>query len=512
MTPRLLPIFWMLVPGWMLAPAILAQPTISGVVNAGTYGTTLDTRLSPGVLASITGTGFTAGSPLAAASVLVYGLPAPIIGNPTATSMTVQFPYNLPVGLFNLVVTVGTQQSQPFAVNVAAYAPAYIQFGGAPFADANSNPFTPGHPANPGRQVTAYMTGLGATLPGATPGQVPTTPLQTMATPTITVGGKSATVNFCGLSTIVGTYQVLFTVPPDVSAGNQPVVFTIGGFTAPAFPLATTLGISDVGAISNGATFQVKDAPHGAAPNSFISVFASNIPNSDTANTLFPATAYQSLSVLFNNKAAPLYFVLGSTNQINLVLPSELPETGSVNVNVQNATGPSAIFTLTMASTDVGIFALPDPSNANRRNGAVLTANTAWRVMPASMAAALGLPACTGLPAAALCGQPASVGDAIQIYFTGGGKATPNGDPTKSPLATGSVAPLDGSVIYNTVQTPTLTIGGVSAQVLFSGIAPGNAGLYQVNAVIPAGIASGDNVPMVLTLGATSDTATIAIR
>jgi uncharacterized protein (TIGR03437 family) len=211
------------------------------------------------------------------------------------------------------------------------------------------------------------------------------------------------------------------------------------------------------------------------------------------------------MSVFFNNKPAILYFVFGSQNQINLVLPSELPETGSVNVNVQNSIGPSAIFTLTMAPTDVGIFLLTDPNNENRRNGAVLTANTAWRVMPAGMAQGLGLPPCTGLPASALCGQPAAVGDAIQIYFTGGGKATPA-------LASGSVAPADGSVIYKTVLTPTLTIGGVKTQVLFSGIAPGNAGLYQVNAVIPPGVASGDDVPIVLTFGATSDTATIAVK
>jgi hypothetical protein len=49
-------------------------------------------------------------------------------------------------------------------------------------------------------------------------------------------------------------------------------------------------------------------------------------------------------------------------------------------------------------------------------------------------------------------------------------------------------------VIYKTVQTPTLTIGGVAAQVLFSGVA------------------SGDDVPIVLAFGATSDTATIAVK
>jgi uncharacterized protein (TIGR03437 family) len=418
------------------------------------------------------------------------------------------------VGSFNVLVSAGNQTSQPFAVNVTAYAPAYILFGGAPFQDGSFNPYTTAKPATPGKQVVAYMTGLGSTTPPVDAGQAVSAAAPTTATPTMTVGGKAATVNFCGVAVgnPGGTYKVTFTVPPDVSAGNQPVVFSIGGVAAPPAILTTSLGVPDVGAITNGATFQAKDSTHGAAPNSFVSVFASNMPNSDTANTLFPATAYQNLSVFFNNKATPLYFVFGSANQINLVLPSELPETGSVNVNVQNGTGPSAIFTLTMAPTDVGIFSLPDPSNANRHNGAVLTANTAWRVMPASMAKALGLPACTGLSAAALCGQPAAVGDALQIYFTGGGKATPNGDPAKSPLATGSVAPADGSVIYKTVATPTLTIGGVAAQILFSGIAPGNAGLYQVNTVIPAGVASGDDVPMVLTFGATSDKATIAVK
>jgi uncharacterized protein (TIGR03437 family) len=493
---------------FIVTGVVFAQPTITGVQGIGRS----DNLISPGDLVVITGTGFT---PASSVSVLVYQLPAPVVGTPTSSLMTVQFPYGFPAGPYpmGLLVSAGGQQSQPFPLNISSYAPGYIQFGGAPFADANFNPITTAKPATPGKQVTAYMVGLGSTTPFATAGQSPSAPAPTTATPTITVGGKFATVNSCALSSnIVGAYQVVFTVPPDVSAGNQPVVFTIGGVAAPPAILPTSIGVPDVGAITNGATFQAKDATHGAAPNSFVSVFASNMPNSDTANTLFPATAYQNLSVFFNNKPAPLYFVFGSANQINLVMPSELPETGSVNVNVQNGTGPSAIFTLTMAPTDVGIFSLPDPSNANRHNGAVLTANTAWRVMPASMAKGLGLPACTGLSAAALCGQPAAVGDALQIYFTGGGKATPNGDPTKPPLATGSVAPADGSVIYKTVATPTLTIGGVTAQILFSGIAPGNAGLYQVNAVIPAGVAAGDDVPMVLIFGGSSDTATIAVK
>jgi uncharacterized protein (TIGR03437 family) len=58
------------------------------------------------------------------------------------------------------------------------------------------------------------------------------------------------------------------------------------------------------------------------------------------------------------------------------------------------------------------------------------------------------------------CGQPAGAGDYIQIYVTGLGRATPGGDPNGKVLPTGSVAPADGSVLYQTVQNPTVTIGG----------------------------------------------------
>jgi uncharacterized protein (TIGR03437 family) len=48
--------------------------------------------------------------------------------------------------------------------------------------------------------------------------------------------------------------------------------------------------------------------------------------------------------------------------------------------------------------------------------------------------------------------------------------------------------------------------------VAFSGIAPGFAGLYQVNVTVPAGVPAGDDIPVTITIGGASDTATIAIR
>ena len=60
--------------------------------------------------------------------------------------------------------------------------------------------------------------------------------------------------------------------------------------------------------------------------------------------------------------------------------------------------------------------------------------------------------------------------------------------------------------------TANVTIGGVNAMVSFSGLAPGFVGLYQVNAVVPTGLASG-NQAVVITVGdSKSNSALLPIR
>jgi uncharacterized protein (TIGR03437 family) len=270
--------------------------------------------------------------------------------------------------------------------------------------------------------------------------------------------------------------------------------------------------------VENAANYQVNSSAYGVAPNSFISVYASNLGTASGSN-LFPNTSFQGIEVLFNGTPAPLYYVNGapaglSNGLINLGVPSNLGTSGTAAVTVQTYAGTSANYTLNLAPFDVGIFRLSaDPAHPN--NGAITIANSQWLVMPASTAAVYGLRACTGLSPATLCGQPAHVGNSIVIYFTGGGLATPNGSPSGQPLASGSVAPVSGNPLYETVQTPVVTIGGVTvpaSQVTFSGIAPGTAWEYQINTTIPAGVATGDSVPVVVTFGSSSDTVTISVQ
>jgi uncharacterized protein (TIGR03437 family) len=58
-----------------------------------------------------------------------------------------------------------------------------------------------------------------------------------------------------------------------------------------------------------------------------------------------------------------------------------------------------------------------------------------------------------------------------------------------------------------------VTIGGLSAIVSYSGLAPTLVGLYQVNALVPAAAAPGNAVPVTIAIGGIgSNTVTIAVQ
>jgi uncharacterized protein (TIGR03437 family) len=100
-------------------------------------------------------------------------------------------------------------------------------------------------------------------------------------------------------------------------------------------------------------------------------------------------------------------------------------------------------------------------------------------------------------------GAPAHAGDTIVLYCTGLGPVNPG--------VTDGSAP--GQQLSRTTSTPNLTIGGQSAQVNFSGLTPGFAGLYQVNAVVPSGTQTGATVPVTLIIDSqTSPLTTMAIE
>jgi uncharacterized protein (TIGR03437 family) len=98
--------------------------------------------------------------------------------------------------------------------------------------------------------------------------------------------------------------------------------------------------------------------------------------------------------------------------------------------------------------------------------------------------------------------NPASAGAVVSIYCTGLG-------PVNVPQTDGVPAPLD-QLVY-TDSTPAVTIGGENAEVVFSGLAPGSTGLYQINVVVP-NVPAGTQPVTVTLLNVASNTTTLAVQ
>jgi uncharacterized protein (TIGR03437 family) len=100
---------------------------------------------------------------------------------------------------------------------------------------------TTSNPASAGQVLSLYATGLGPVSPAIKTGQL--TPVGTLYNTTnqatVTVGSANASVSFAGLApNFVGLYQINFTVPAGLAAGDQSLVLGVGNITSPPLPLA----------------------------------------------------------------------------------------------------------------------------------------------------------------------------------------------------------------------------------------------------------------------------------
>ncbi len=469
-----------------------AQVVVTSVLNGGDTSK----NLCPGLEVIILGSNL--GAFGAQSTITVGGEQAQIIQNGSGTVFAV-LPADLSVGPTTLTVSYNGQTSAPFPITLTAYAPAIAQVNSAYFfptcqcfgSPINNQPpgINAANPAAPGSQVGAFLVGLGA---------------NPVPMPVVTVGGQTAGgVTEQSDGDNPGYYDVLFNVPNGLAAGPQSVIVSVAGVAASARTLYVGAALPSISAIENSATGTLESTSHAAAPNSIVSIYASNAGNTTAIPSSYPTTSVEGVQVLVNGTAVAIYALAPASGQINVQLPSELSTAGTATVAVETGSGTSSNFTIALGPADVGIFRIPSAAYPN--NGAIQIAGTVWDAMPAALAASLGLSTCAGLSNTTLCGQPAMPGEDIIVYWTGGG-------PTNPSLPTGQIAPADGSTLYMTTQTPTVTIGGLPAHVSYSGITPGSAGEYQANVTIPATVTTGDQVPLVMSIGSSSDTVTLAIQ
>jgi uncharacterized protein (TIGR03437 family) len=200
--------------------------------------------------------------------------------------------------------------------------------------------------------------------------------------------------------------------------------------------------------IVNGAGAPL--APAAVAPGSIISIYGSKFNSSPgthagglSATSAPLPSSLGGTQVLINSRLAPLYYV--DSTQINAEVPWEVA--GASYLTVQVIVN-ELVSNLSMAA---------------------LAANA-----PGISVVTHGL---DGSPVSS--SQPATPGEYLTIYATGLG-------PVTNPPPSGAAALV--KPLSTTLLTPVLTIGGISASVIFSGLTPGFSGLYQVNAQVPNGV------------------------
>jgi uncharacterized protein (TIGR03437 family) len=229
-----------------------------------------------------------------------------------------------------------------------------------------------------------------------------------------------------------------------------------------------------VGAVLNAASYLL---PGFVAPGTMVSIFGSGLANGQQSvfTTPFPTTL-QGAKFTVRGVSMPLFYA--SDGQVNGIIPIGIPANERDQLIVVRDTTVSTPVDLLVADVDPGMFST---NQAGTGQGAILIAGTPQIAGPAT---------------------PATVGQYLSIFLSGMGTVS-------NPPADGS--PSTGDSL--TTLTPTVTIGGTPATVSYSGLAPGNVGLYQVNVQIQQGTPTGDAVQVVVNLGnGISNTVTVAIK
>jgi uncharacterized protein (TIGR03437 family) len=225
-------------------------------------------------------------------------------------------------------------------------------------------------------------------------------------------------------------------------------------------------------AISNGGVVSAASFAANAplAPGGFTSIFGSNFAAGlNSASSLPLGTMLGGTQVVIAGEQMPLLFT--GSGQINAIIPYDIAPNTTQQLIVQQDLALSLPEAITLAPAQPGVFT-QDQSGAGIGVIVVVQAD--------------------GTQFEADSSHPASAGDALVIYCAGLGAVKPL-------VAAGSAAP--ASPPAKTSNTVTVTIGGEAAQVLFAGLAPGFAGIYQVNVVVPSGITAAPKAPVIITAG-----------
>ena len=227
--------------------------------------------------------------------------------------------------------------------------------------------------------------------------------------------------------------------------------------------------------VTSAASFFPAGSP--VSPGEFIALFGTGLAgDTETAPPPYPSTL-NGVTVLINNIPAPLRSV--SATQINCLVP--YATAGSMaTIVVQNGTASSNAVTVPLAPTSPSVFSV---NQSGTGLGAVLHAD--YTAVSAS--------------------KPAAAGETVLVFLTGMGTVDP---PVPDGTAGGS------NPVSNTTASPiNALVAGAPATVVFSGLAPGFPGLYQMNVTLPSALPVTGNARLAIqTTNALHEQVDIAVK
>ena len=252
-------------------------------------------------------------------------------------------------------------------------------------------------------------------------------------------------------------------------------------------PLAGSVSVTgqvatnpNVPAVASGGVLSSGDYSSSPALGLLVSIFGTALADGQAqAGSLPLPQQLGSTIVQISNEQLPVLYV--NENQINVLIPYDLAVNAPHQLIVQRGNAISV-------PVPIGIFDSQPAILSTAGNG--MGQGHIYKVDA------------SGNQVLADANAPATAGDYLVIYTVGLGNVNPS-------LTAGSPAP--SSPPSTTTAPVTLTIGGQQATVVFSGLTPGSAGLYQVNAVVPSGIPPGGQVPVTVSVAGKSSSGNISM-
>jgi len=202
------------------------------------------------------------------------------------------------------------------------------------------------------------------------------------------------------------------------------------------------------------------------APGGLMALLGTNLSATNQATSELPLPTALADSCLTVN-GAPTHIMFVSPGQVNAQMPSQA--SGNVALVLHTPGGVSNTFLMTVLTGAPAVFLTTLDGVANVpaivrwNNGLVVTST-----------------------------NPVHRGDILTIYLTGLGAV----DPPVNDGFPGPTSPLSTTLIK-----PIVKIGGVEANVLFSGLVPGYVGWYVVNVSVSSSTPQGLSVPLTITQG-----------